>query len=816
VTGTESYQDETIVLNGNLVVTDGGSLTFRNVALQSNCTPDNHYSITIQTGGEFYVLDGSIITSADSANGFSFVVEPDSTFRMSYSELHHCGWNSSDWYVRGLYIFSDDALVENCLISDNFFGICFESNVVIRNNNITDNDGSGVAGGAEGTNAEIYNNHVSMNNVSGISIGGCNASIYNNTVILNSWAGINPHDAADPTIRNNVVMKNGGAGIFCVFNSTPTISNNVIAENLDSGIVCHSYSSGKILNNTLTSNLGWMGIRCSEYSNPLIQGNTITNNIGGIGSFDFSSPTILENNISQNNGSAISIRNSDVTIQDNVISLNDNGIESDNSTLTVVGNSFSEQAVRMHLIGSDINCRFSSGVIQGNTFAGSDTDCIVLYHSSPIIQGNHLTNDTGTGIWCTNSSSPTIQGNVISFFGGFGIGAREGSQPEIHDNDIHGHDNFSVCNEDESATVNATYNYWGSESGPTLEPEQVKGNVLFDPWLTESIIGAEITDPLQSEVVSSSVKISVDARAKNGVSVVEFYIDLQLKYSDFDPPYDWDWDTTQYAEVSHEIMVKVIDNFYALAAHSSRTVFVDNTSPTASFEEPLSGNTCKGKVTISVSATDNREVSNVHFKVDAGTWLVMTYNSTDLLWKYDLNTTNLSDGQHTLMVLALDRAGNPVSTSIPLFIDNNPPTLTIQSPASGMTVGLTLVVSVQANDASNISRIEFYLQDVLVYTVYNAPYQWSWDTRNYPNGAQTITVKAHDNAGNVKTSEATVTVKNVELPWWQEHSWTIIQVSVAIGGLVLAVLTYITRKREGKKKEAHPNEETSKSINSSS
>jgi parallel beta-helix repeat protein len=815
VTGTENYIDEVIVLNGNLVVEDGGSLTFRNVTLQSNCTSDNHYSITIQTGGEFYVLEGSIITSADSANGYSFIVGLDSTFRMSYSELHYCGWDSPDWHLTGLYIFSDDAVVENCLISNNFFGIRFQSSVVIRNNNITENKGSGIAGGGEGTNSEIYGNHVSMNNGAGISIGGCNASVYNNTVTSNSWAGINPHDEANPMIQNNTVMKNGGAGIFCVFNSTPTISNNVIAENLENGIVCHSYSSSTIVNNTITSNLGWGGgIKCSEYSNPLIQGNTITNNTGGIGSGDFCAPTILDNNISRNNGHGISLVYSNATIQNNVISLNDGGIESDNSTLTVEGNFISTQKG-----GSDIGYRFSGGVIRGNTFTSSDANCIDLYWSSPIIQGNNLTNNTGTGIWCTYRSNPTIQGNIITFNGGYAIGCDGGSRPEIHQNDIYGQNNYGLCNEDDSVTVNATYNYWGSENGPALgperdavDPEEINGSVLFNPWLTESIIVADITDPLQGETVSSTVKISVNARAENGVSVVEFYIDLQLKCSDYDPPYEWDWDTTQCAEASHEIMVKLIDNFYAFAAHASRTVFVDNTSPTASIKEPLSGNTYKGSVTINVNATDNREVSNVHFKVDTGTWLVMTYNSTDFLWKYDLNTTSLPDGQHTLMVLALDKAGNPATTSIPLLIDNNPPKLTIQSPASGMTVGLTLIVGVQANDASNISRIEFYLQDVLVYTVYNAPYQWSWDTRNYPNGDHTITVKAYDNAENVKTSETTVTVKNVELPWWQEHSWTIIQVSVAIGGLILAVLTYIARKREGKKKEAHPNEELSKSA----
>jgi hypothetical protein len=46
-----------------------------------------------------------------------------------------------------------------------------------------------------------------------------------------------------------------------------------------------------------------------------------------------------------------------------------------------------------------------------------------------------------------------------------------------------------------------------------------------------------------------------------------------------------------------------------------------------------------------------------------------------------------------------------------------------------------------------------------------------------------------------------VTVKNVELPWWQTQFWTIMQVLIAVGGLTLALLTYLSKKKEKKKEE---------------
>ncbi|MDH5691064.1 MAG: hypothetical protein OEY81_06530 [Candidatus Bathyarchaeota archaeon] len=52
----------------------------------------------------------------------------------------------------------------------------------------------------------------------------------------------------------------------------------------------------------------------------------------------------------------------------------------------------------------------------------------------------------------------------------------------------------------------------------------------------------------------------------------------------------------------------------------------------------------------------------------------------------------------------------------------------------------------------------------------------------------------------MKTSETTVTVQNVEPSWWETHFWTIVQVLIGIGGLIVAILAYLTRT--GQKKEA--------------
>ena len=773
VTGTESYYEEVIVLNGNLIVEYGGNLTFRKVTLKMNCTYDGQFNIAVEHGGSFYVLDGSVITSVDSDYEHAFDIWEGSTFRMNNSELHECGWAwaKHSWEkTQGLLIWSGDTVVENSLISHNWNGInVYSDGVVVRNNNVTANNESGIT--VDSCNPAIYDNHVSWNNVTGIGIGGhCSPTIYNNTVMSNLWAGINSCEGASPIIQNNTIKKNG-IGIFCVFNSSPTISGNLITENLEHGIGCWVYCSSTIANNTITSNLG-DGISCGNHSDAIIQSNAITNNTIGISCNENSNPTIEGNTITSNNEVAICFTHSSPTIANNTITSN---------------------------LGDAIFCDHSDAVIQGNTITNTmhaggrgGFGIVLKSHCVDIIQGNLIMNNDH-GIQVCNHSNPLIQGNIITSNRGGGVSGGDNSLPEIHWNDIYDNEDRGVVNDDPSVTVNATYNYWGDGPSTSL-------NVSYNPWLTESIFFAEITSPLSSETVSSTVTVSTEVHAHSGVRKVEFSTDDKLEYTDYDMSYEWNWDTTQYMETEHKITAKAYD-MLGLKISTSITVFVDNTAPTVSIKEPKPDNNYCGTIRVSVNATDNQELANVHFRVDNTEWLVMTYNHTELLWKYDLNTTTLSDGQHTLMVLALDRASNPATTSTTLLTDNTPPTLTIQTPQAGMTVGLTLVVDIQASDVSGISRIEFYLQDVLVYTVTDTPYQWSWDTTKYPNGEYTITIKAYDMAGHTQTSETTVTVKNVESPWWQEHLWTIIQVLIAVGGLIVAIVAYVTRRKEEKKKK---------------
>ena len=165
--GDDIYRsNQTIVLGGNLIIYDGGKLTFNNVTLIMNCTTDGEYYIEVQNGGEFNILDNdnnpkttddtSNITSADPE--FEYLINIRNNAKMTFknSELHECGYAPGK---EGLIIESNNVIIEQNLISNNFYGIYYKScSPIILNNMISDNVDTGIK--TEYTESEIVGNSI--------------------------------------------------------------------------------------------------------------------------------------------------------------------------------------------------------------------------------------------------------------------------------------------------------------------------------------------------------------------------------------------------------------------------------------------------------------------------------------------------------------------------------------------------------------------------------------------------------------------------------------------------------------------------------
>jgi len=94
--------------------------------------------------------------------------------------------------------------------------------------------------------------------------------------------------------------------------------------------------------------------------------------------------------------------------------------------------------------------------------------------------------------------------------------------------------------------------------------------------------------------------------------------------------------------------------------------------------------------------------------------------------------------------------------------DDRPPVVSGLAPASGSAVRGLVTIEAQAVDASGVSRVEMFVDNVCLNTFIAPPYRVVWDTRplSVAEGAHTIMVWAFDNLGNKATVCSQVVVDN--------------------------------------------------------
>ncbi|MBU4190177.1 MAG: M20/M25/M40 family metallo-hydrolase, partial [Candidatus Thermoplasmatota archaeon] len=136
INNTEIYYNQSIILKRNLTITSNGSLVFNNVTLMMNSSFNGEYHIEVQSGGQLYIYNSNITSTNDYC--YLFWVRNNSMFEMRDSEMSKCGHEGGNISNRGLIIETDNAIIENCIISENYVGIYLKdsSDSIISNNTI--------------------------------------------------------------------------------------------------------------------------------------------------------------------------------------------------------------------------------------------------------------------------------------------------------------------------------------------------------------------------------------------------------------------------------------------------------------------------------------------------------------------------------------------------------------------------------------------------------------------------------------------------------------------------------------------------------
>ncbi|MDD1607656.1 MAG: M4 family metallopeptidase, partial [Methylococcaceae bacterium] len=174
----------------------------------------------------------------------------------------------------------------------------------------------------------------------------------------------------------------------------------------------------------------------------------------------------------------------------------------------------------------------------------------------------------------------------------------------------------------------------------------------------------------------------------------------------------------------------------------------------------VSASGSSGMITFSATATDDVGVTKVEFYVDN----VLKGSDTTAPYSMTLDSSTLTNGSHTLLAKAYDTAGN-IGTSTPVtFLVNPPNDVPVISVTETGSSGI-ITFSATATDDVGVTKVEFYVDNVLKGTDTTSPYSMTLDSLTLTAGSHILVGKAYDAAGNIGSSASvTFTINIAPMP----------------------------------------------------
>jgi len=478
-------------------------------------------------------------------------------------------------------------------------------------------------------------------------------------------------------------------------------------------------------------------------------------------------------------------------------------IRSQQSDLELTGSWFRGEKVALSMTGGNDE----NGLVEGNiiVFKGTGNGGIFLYTIDSHVSGNIFMNGTVTagttnedidfqihdntfsggsaGIWF-NDGSPEITRNLIVDHTGWGVyGSR--STMTLRNNNLFGNKNWGVQNKDDSAIIDAKYNWWGASNGPSGEGggdgDAVSEYVEFDPWLTEPVNinhapSIEIMEPDGENDETDETgfyTITWDAADEDGDALtIDLYCDddtnpengRTLIASGLKNSGSHEWDTSDVPDGDYHVCGAADDHRegssldYSSGMVSIRHGPPPNHAPEIEIIEPDGEDDgCDAAYTIEWRASDDDHgdtlTIDLYFDTDTDPGNGKTAIATGLenTGSYDWVTSAISEGDYYIYGIADDNNGSRTAdysdgmVSV-LHPPNNPPEVEITSPDDGSAVsGLITLRGAAHDDDGSIEKVEVRIGNG-GWQLADGTTSWELevDTTGYADGWYDIVARVYD------------------------------------------------------------------------
>jgi len=167
----------------------------------------------------------------------------------------------------------------------------------------------------------------------------------------------------------------------------------------------------------------------------------------------------------------------------------------------------------------------------------------------------------------------------------------------------------------------------------------------------------KILEPLDSSLLSGTVKVKVQVSDDFGIDNVEYYLDTQLKYITNISPYSWDFDTTDISSGSF-VLKAVARDIRGQTSSDQIVVSFKNIPgdkpPSVKIISISSSNVSEIYKVVNIEANDDKGIDKVEFYIDNKLYFIKAVSPYD---KWSFSTINLSEGSHKIKVVVYDTVG---------------------------------------------------------------------------------------------------------------------------------------------------------------
>jgi N-acetylmuramoyl-L-alanine amidase len=302
-----------------------------------------------------------------------------------------------------------------------------------------------------------------------------------------------------------------------------------------------------------------------------------------------------------------------------------------------------------------------------------------------------------------------------------------------------------------------------------------------------------ITGWFLDENIVSKVEVLVDGALAGQAVYGDARPDVQKvlpQYNNGKAGFHYAFDTTQFTDGQHTVTIRETGQNGLVTALSDRTIIIENAI--GFMDNPVSGTTLNGTKNVSGWILDESGVASIEVLVDglvAGQAVygdarpdvqkvLPQYNNGNAGYHYALDTTQFTDGIHTVTVRETGKNGQVKKLSDRTITIENTIGF-MDNPVSGTTLNGTKNVSGWFLDESGVASIEVLVDGLVAgqavygdarpdvqkiipqYNNGNAGFHYALDTTKFTDGKHTVTVRETGKNGQVKLlSDRTITIEN--------------------------------------------------------